>query len=307
MGCGCSAVAASIPLRPIGGGRHCSRPVSTRSRSTCFLTRAASPRRSSLDERDRAAATVHPGNDPAPAFAVHTGPPRRLRRHRGCGASCHWRGRCFGALRSSGCRASAAGRYDPRPSSCSCGPRGVEAALRQIPDRRVARVGKASITYAVDRAAVAEPPRRALAQGATGRAVGQLTLQRQVAHAKPLDPRPGANGEEVWGDPSLGFVGRADGGGPAGGFGAIRGRSASSPSGMASPRPTSPPRPPTASTPPCSEASRSSPGWRCRQGPMGAGPRRAVIDVDGPPGRVLGAVPWRFEVKRPNEEVLRAA
>jgi uncharacterized protein YvpB len=56
-----------------------------------------------------------------------------------------------------------------------------------------------------------------------GRRVGQLALQEQVAHAKPLDPIISASGSEVWGDPSLGFVGRADGGGPAGGFGVYQG------------------------------------------------------------------------------------
>jgi len=55
-----------------------------------------------------------------------------------------------------------------------------------------------------------------------GRRVGQLTLQDQVARSGPLDPQQGPEGE-VWGDPSLGFVGRADGGGSAGGFGVYQG------------------------------------------------------------------------------------
>ncbi|MGA8744922.1 MAG: C39 family peptidase [Solirubrobacterales bacterium] len=56
-----------------------------------------------------------------------------------------------------------------------------------------------------------------------GRRVGQLTLQDQVAHSKPLDPVLSASGSEIWGNPSRGFVGRADGGGPAGGFGVYQG------------------------------------------------------------------------------------
>ncbi len=56
----------------------------------------------------------------------------------------------------------------------------------------------------------------------TGKRVDQLTLQRQVAHSRPLDPEVGPDGE-VWGDPSVGFVGRADGGGPGGGFGVYQG------------------------------------------------------------------------------------
>ncbi len=136
-------------------------------------------------------------------------------------------------------------------------PAAIEAALRRIPSNRVARAGGTTIAYAVDRAGAAPALRRAVSSGGgtarvperaisssiavpliaqrlrddceatalamvlayTGHSVGQLSLQRQLPHAKPLDPRTAANGSEVWGDPSLGFVGRADGGGPAGGFG----------------------------------------------------------------------------------------
>jgi uncharacterized protein YvpB len=132
----------------------------------------------------------------------------------------------------------------------------VDAALRRIPSHRVAHAGRARITYAVDRAGAAAALRRAVANGGgvarvpehavsssisvpliaqqlqddceataaamvlgyTGHPVDQLLVQRQLAHAKPLDPTFTAAGE-IWGDPSLGFVGRADGGGPAGGFG----------------------------------------------------------------------------------------
>ncbi len=56
-----------------------------------------------------------------------------------------------------------------------------------------------------------------------GKRAGQLALQRRIAHSPPLDPTVAADGSEVWGDPSRGFVGRADGGGPAGGFGVYQG------------------------------------------------------------------------------------
>ena len=56
-----------------------------------------------------------------------------------------------------------------------------------------------------------------------GVAQDQVVLQEQVAKAEPLDPEIGAGGEEIWGDPNLGFVGRYDGGGPAGGFGVFQG------------------------------------------------------------------------------------
>ncbi len=133
--------------------------------------------------------------------------------------------------------------------------------IEAIPSHRVATVGAAKITYDVERAAAIASLRRAIDAGGgtvkveetavasriavpligqalqddceatslsmvlgfAGNPVGQLTLQRQVAHAQPLDPTTGPNGEEIWGDPSLGFVGRADGGGPAGGFGVYQG------------------------------------------------------------------------------------
>lgn len=48
--------------------------------------------------------------------------------------------------------------------------------------------------------------------------VGQLQLQSEFPRNGPLDPRNSAGGL-VWGDPELGFVGRPDGGGTAGGYG----------------------------------------------------------------------------------------
>lgn len=52
--------------------------------------------------------------------------------------------------------------------------------------------------------------------------VGQLTLQSQLPRSGPPDPA-GTGPSMVWGDPRLGFVGRADGGGKAGGFGVYQG------------------------------------------------------------------------------------
>lgn len=52
--------------------------------------------------------------------------------------------------------------------------------------------------------------------------VDQLRLQAELPRNGPLDPT-GSDGERVWGDPELGFVGRADGGGAAGGFGVYQG------------------------------------------------------------------------------------
>jgi len=47
----------------------------------------------------------------------------------------------------------------------------------------------------------------------------QQALQDQIAKATPLDPSSGSGGRTIWGDPNQGFVGRVDGGGPAGGYG----------------------------------------------------------------------------------------
>lgn len=52
--------------------------------------------------------------------------------------------------------------------------------------------------------------------------VDQLRLQGELPRSGPLDPR-GAGAVRVWGDPDAGFVGRANGGGPAGGFGVYEG------------------------------------------------------------------------------------
>lgn len=51
----------------------------------------------------------------------------------------------------------------------------------------------------------------------------QRALQDEIAKARPLDPGTRPAGETVWGDPERGFVGRVDGGGPAGGFGVFPG------------------------------------------------------------------------------------
>ena len=52
-----------------------------------------------------------------------------------------------------------------------------------------------------------------------GRAVDQLTLQRELPRSGPLDPEARPDGTRVWGDPDVGYVGRPDGGGTAGGYG----------------------------------------------------------------------------------------
>ncbi len=141
------------------------------------------------------------------------------------------------------------------------GSRAQARALASLPTRRVEHSGKARITYDVDVGAAATALTRAVRAGGgtvtvpeqpvavkievpligqrlkndceatalsmvlgyAGHPVDQLALQRQVAHAKPLDPETGPHGEEIWGDPNIGFVGRADGGGPAGGFGVYQG------------------------------------------------------------------------------------
>lgn len=59
---------------------------------------------------------------------------------------------------------------------------------------------------------------------ARGVQVSQLEILRRLPRSGPLDPiaEPG-NPLPIWGDPDKGFVGRAAGGGPAGGFGVYQG------------------------------------------------------------------------------------
>jgi len=52
----------------------------------------------------------------------------------------------------------------------------------------------------------------------TGARVSQQRLQAAFPRSGPLDP-VGAGDSRTWGDPDIGYVGRADGGGTAGGFG----------------------------------------------------------------------------------------
>jgi len=52
----------------------------------------------------------------------------------------------------------------------------------------------------------------------TGTRVDQQRLQSAFPRSRPLDPQ-GTDSQRTWGDPDLGYVGRPDGGGAAGGFG----------------------------------------------------------------------------------------
>lgn len=127
---------------------------------------------------------------------------------------------------------------------------------RMAPGRRTERVGAARITYEIDRPRLVRRVRAAIRAGgadvhlperevaaqttlpilqqalrnncetaalsmllaAKSVKAGQLSLQRQLPRSIPLDPAVTADGT-TWGDPRRGFVGRPDGGGPAGGFG----------------------------------------------------------------------------------------
>lgn len=55
-----------------------------------------------------------------------------------------------------------------------------------------------------------------------GKSVSQLDLQAQLPKSGSLDPTGSADSRR-WGDPDVGFVGRPDGGGSAGGFGVYPG------------------------------------------------------------------------------------
>ena len=137
-------------------------------------------------------------------------------------------------------------------------PRRLRALLVvRIPARWILRERGARVTYAVERDQAA---RAALASGAgavrlaarpvsssirapvvaqllrnncesaalgillatAGKRVPQLQIQRALPTSGPLDP-VAAGPDRIWGDPELGFVGRADGGGSDGGFGVYQG------------------------------------------------------------------------------------
>jgi uncharacterized protein YvpB len=129
------------------------------------------------------------------------------------------------------------------------------AVTHALPARLIVRKGRARIEYRNDRAAAVRTADRLGPDGGTvevsrhpvasligapairqverndcettalsilletvGVHTGQHELQARIARSGPLDPqRQGAS--EIWGDPELGFVGRPDGGGVAGGFG----------------------------------------------------------------------------------------
>lgn len=128
---------------------------------------------------------------------------------------------------------------------------------RLLPAASTVRDGRVRYRYIVDRRATAERIRRAsgarvqavarvgataiaapafqqaqrnscesaalsILLAANGIRVDQRLLQRELPRSGPLDPLETA-ADRVWGDPDLGYVGRADGTGPAGGFGVYPG------------------------------------------------------------------------------------
>lgn len=132
-------------------------------------------------------------------------------------------------------------------------PRAVSGIAASLPRRVHVRAGRVSTSFALDREAVAAAvahatePRLVAAGRATaaridapvvaqelrnncetaaleillataGVRVDQLKLQAELDRSGPLDPE-GEEPDEIWGDPDEGYVGRADGTGPAGGFG----------------------------------------------------------------------------------------
>lgn len=90
-------------------------------------------------------------------------------------------------------------------------------------------VGERTVAASIDAPVVAQSLRNDCESAAlqvllstVGVRADQLRIQAQLPRSGPLDPVQ-REGGRVWGDPALGFVGRADGGGPAGGFGVYQG------------------------------------------------------------------------------------
>jgi uncharacterized protein YvpB len=108
-------------------------------------------------------------------------------------------------------------RYDRSAAIVAVLDAGGRGGNIEVPRRPVS----SSIAVAVVKQALHNDCEAAALQmvlASVGRNGGQLTLQAQMPRSGPLDPI-GQGDHRVWGDPELGFVGRADGGGPAGGFG----------------------------------------------------------------------------------------
>lgn len=109
---------------------------------------------------------------------------------------------------------------------------------RQATIRRAARLGPSGGKLAATRRAAAatikapvikqrlrnncESAALSVLLATTGRKIDQLRIQRALPISGTLDPTTNVTGTH-WGDPAVGFVGRPDGGGAAGGFGVYPG------------------------------------------------------------------------------------
>ena len=133
----------------------------------------------------------------------------------------------------------------------------AEQMTLPVPGRRSVERGSATITYKLDRelarrqlgraargggeVTVSERPVQVLIEAPVVRQVypnncetaalqmllatrgieqDQRELQGELRRDGPLDPRSAEDGTRIWGNPRVGFVGRPEGGGVAGGFGA---------------------------------------------------------------------------------------
>jgi uncharacterized protein YvpB len=92
-----------------------------------------------------------------------------------------------------------------------------EQAVVQIPQRPVASRIQAPIFQQLYRNNC-ETAALSMLLSTVGVEQDQRQLQDLIAKAEPLDPE-GSGETMIWGDPNKGFVGRVEGGGPAGGFG----------------------------------------------------------------------------------------
>ena len=100
----------------------------------------------------------------------------------------------------------------------------VAARVARATDRRLAVTGRPTAAR-IDAPVIAQELRNNCETAAleillatAGVRVDQRKLQAQLDRSGPLDPE-GQEPDEVWGDPNEGYVGRADGTGPVGGFG----------------------------------------------------------------------------------------
>lgn len=114
-------------------------------------------------------------------------------------------------------RATVRFRLDPRAAGLRAMRLGIEGGRVEVPARAVSATVSAPVVAQRLRNNC-ESAALQILLSTIGRKADQLRLQAELPHSGSLDPA-GSGSAMTWGDPELGYVGRPEGGGAAGGFG----------------------------------------------------------------------------------------